>query len=67
MHHLAICDVMNRRTLSCVGVGFDVWSSDQKECKEIYGAFKNEIRPYRDRVGKIVNKIKHEQGLATRS
>ncbi|MFM0395220.1 hypothetical protein [Paraburkholderia phytofirmans] len=32
------------------------------EYKEIYNAFKSEIRPYRDRVGKIVNKIKHEQG-----
>lgn len=35
---------------------------NSNEYKKIYDAFKKEIKPYRDRIGKIVNKIKHEQG-----
>ncbi len=30
--------------------------------KKIYSQFKSSIRPYRDQIGKVVNKIKHEQG-----
>lgn len=30
--------------------------------KKIYSQFKSSIRPYRDHIGKVVNKIKHEQG-----
>lgn len=30
--------------------------------RKIYSQFKSSIRPYRDHIGKVVNKIKHEQG-----
>lgn len=37
-------------------------SDNDPKYKKIYSQFKSSIRPYRDHIGKVVNKIKHEQG-----
>lgn len=37
-------------------------SDSDTSYKRIYTQFKSSIRPYRDHIGKVVNKIKHEQG-----
>jgi hypothetical protein len=35
---------------------------ESKECKKTFKQFKEDIQPYRDHVGKVVNFIKHNQG-----
>lgn len=37
-------------------------SESNPKYKKTYSQFKSSIRPYRDHIGKVVNKIKHDQG-----
>lgn len=37
-------------------------SDDDKSYKAIFQAFRAEVRPYRDHIAKLVNKVKHNQG-----
>ena len=37
-------------------------SDSDPKYKNVYSQFKSSIRPYRNHVGRVVNKIKHEQG-----